>query len=183
MFINLWLIHRGWKMRCCCLLPFLSPLVAATPHLPSCFYHLSMFCCIFVAVIACVPLFFLYTKYFQRFSWNCSHSLFKTEGWIWKLGLFDYYLLTKSGAGRWDLLAIVCYSTQQIRCTYQAIFVRCQRNFIIWEGYFLGHLSEVFWYTLLIATDIFSDICIVTRKNTKTLQMQLQFQRGWEASS
>lgn len=68
-------------------------------------------------------------------------------------------------------------------CTYQAVFVRCERNFIIWKDYFLGHFSKLFRYKLLTATDIFSDICIVTRKDTKTLQKQLQFQCRWEASS
>lgn len=71
--------------------------------------------------------------------------------------------------GGWDPGGIRCYSTLKIKSTYQGMFVRCKRNFIIWKVFFfLGHISKLF-QSIVRYQYMFSDVCIVTTKDTKTL--------------
>lgn len=53
------------------------------------------------------------------------------------------YMVRKAGEGWWNPGGIICFSTPESWCTYQAMFGRCQRNFFIQKDDFLAHFCTL----------------------------------------
>lgn len=111
-----------------------------------------LFLCLFFVALFCTPLFFsLYTRISRGSAETTGVWVSITQAvqnWgtsleIWPTWLLPYDKIKSGMVESWgDTLLLHAIDKVYI----QAMFVRCQRNFIIWERYLLGHYCKLFWY-------------------------------------